>query len=178
MFLLLMIGAFLTACNEKSNQDNNEDLDDIDVYDFYFINKAPESDEKHPLDELIKIYFSAKGVAIDVGEKEIYIDPIYASNGIDTFEGTVDFDDKEGLIDIIEKYNVQKWKSDYSFEAPDDYQDGYGWLLLMQFEDGTVEKYRGAGSLKEDITPRHFDAFGETLKDFVKGQIERNEDND
>src|SRR5699024_1630883 len=76
--------------------------EDIDIYDFYYINKAPRAAEKHSLDNLIKIYFSAKNIAVDIEEHEIYMDALYSRNGIDTFEDTIELNDKEGLINILE----------------------------------------------------------------------------
>ena len=193
-FLILILSlliVLITACKGKEEADNSnnnvqyennngenvedDQMDDIDIYDFYYINKAPRAVEKHSLDNLIKIYFSAKNIAVDIEEHEIYMDALYSRNGIDTFEDTIELNDKEGLINILEKYDIQKWKDDYTTEDPDSYEDGYGWLLLLQFEDGTVEKYRGTGPLKDEVIPDNFDAFGNELEDFINEQIDKNE---
>src|SRR5699024_7836620 len=116
--------------------------------------------EKQSLDKHIEIYFSAKNIAVDVEEHEIYMDALYSRNGIDTFEDTIELNDKEGLINIREKYDMQKGKDDHTTEDPDSDANGYGWLLLLQYEDGTVEKYRRTGPLKDEVVPDNFDAFG------------------
>ena len=182
---LLLFSVLLIACQDENNhidpvngnhqKTKNNQAEDIDIYDFYYINKAPRAAEKHSLDNLIKIYFSAKNIAVDIEEHEIYMDALYSRNGIDTFEDTIELNDKEGLINILEKYDIQKWKDDYTTEDPDSYEDGYGWLLLLQFKDGTVEKYRGTGPLKDEVIPDNFDAFGNELEDFINEQIDKNE---
>lgn len=184
---VVILSLFLYGCKENiidksineentnykidNNESRDEEVGEIDVYDFYFINKAPISTEKHPLDELIKIYFSTKSVAVDLKNNELYEKPRYSTNGITTFEETLEFYDQEGLIRILKEYNVQKWKEDYTTEDSDTYDDGYGWLLLMQFEDGTVEKYKGSGPLKMDIIPENFDDFALELEEFIDKKI-------
>ena len=59
---------------------------------------------------MIKIYFSTKGVAIDVGNQEIIERPCFATNGVAIFEDLLEFNDKDGLIENLGKYNVQDWE--------------------------------------------------------------------
>jgi len=162
----------LFACNQGHDEDILDDEQvKYDIYDFYFINRAPVETEKHPLDELIKIYYSTKAVAIDVGNNELLEKPRFATNGVAIFEDPLPFDDKEGLIEILEKYQVQEWKEDYTTEDPDSYQDGYGWMMLLQFEDGTIERYKGSGSYKEDVVPENFDDFANDMETFKEEKI-------
>src|SRR5699024_11569715 len=119
-FLILILSlliVLITACKGKEEADNSnnnvqyennngenvedDQMDDIDIYDFYYINKAPRAVEKHSLDNLIKIYFSAKNIAVDVEEHEIYMEALYSRNGIDTFEVTIDINVEKGLISIM-----------------------------------------------------------------------------
>ena len=157
--------------HDFQNKREEDTISGIDIYDFYFINRAPAATEKHPLDELIKIYFSTKSVAIDVENKELLENPRFATNGVTIFEDPLPFDDKEGLIEILEKYRVQEWKEDYTTEDPDSYQDGYGWMMLLQFEDGTIERYKGSGPYKEDVVPKNFDEFASEMEAFKKEKI-------
>lgn len=158
--------------NEGNNEgDGDKTMDGIDIYDFYFINKAPLANEKHSFDQLIKVYFSYKGIAVDVKNKELYEKPRFSTNGVTTFEDPIKFEDKEGLVDILEKYDVQQWKENYTTEDPDSYQDGFGWQLMLQFEDGTVEKYRGSGSFKEDVIPDNFEQFSDEIEAFIEDKI-------
>ncbi len=162
----------LFACKQARDE---EILDDeqvkYDIYDFYFINRAPAATEKHPLDELIKIYYSTKAVAIAVENNELLEKPRFATNGVTIFEDPLPFDDKEGLIEILEKYQVQEWKEDYTTEDPDSYQDGYGWMMLLQFEDGTIERYKGSGPYKDDVVPENFDDFANDMETFKEEKI-------
>jgi len=152
--------------NQVISNENTEHDGEVDIFDFYFINRAPIATEKHPLDELIKIYLSSKGVAIDVKNNELYEKPRFSTNGVATFEDPLQFHDKEGLLEILETYHVQEWKEDYTTEDPGTYQDGFGWLMILQFEDGTVEKYRGSGPFKEDVVPENFDEFANDIAEF------------
>src|SRR5690625_730715 len=58
-----------------------------DIYDYYFINKAPKSTEKQDLNELIKFSLTTTspiptGIAIDIGNNEIYKNPRHTINGV------------------------------------------------------------------------------------------------
>ncbi len=50
--------------------------------------------------------------------------------------------------------------------------DGVGWSLYLQFEDGTVEKHKGSGTAMKSITPENFDDFFNELSDFVDERLE------
>ncbi|GAA0287912.1 hypothetical protein GGQ92_003015 [Gracilibacillus halotolerans] len=144
----------------------------IDIYDFYYIHKAPVATRKHDLDEVIKLAFSTTSpiptsIAIDIKNKEIYINPRFSTNGLLESKGTTIFNDKERLINILEKYSVQDWKGNYTTESPDSYNHGYGWSLLLQFEDGTTEEYLGQGTT-DAIFPKEFEGFVEELYQLAK----------
>ncbi len=171
---LILVGCKDTndeAIHEQPDTKKEEVADGRDIFDFYYINRAPEATEKHPLNELIKIYFSTKSVAIDVENQELIEKPRFATNGVATFEDPLPFTDKEGLLEILEKYNVQEWKEDYTTEDPDTYDDGYGWMMLLQFEDGTIERYKGAGTEEETVFPENFDEFAEEMETFKDDHI-------
>lgn len=149
--------------------------DEIDIYDFYHINRAPKTETKHALDELIKIYLSTNSpidikIAIDIKNDEIYDDPLWSTNGVESLKEPVKFDGQKYLLDILSKYQVQGWEHDYTTEDPDSYQDGYGWSLMLQFEDGTVETYKGEGT-NDAILPAHFDEFVNELTDFADERL-------
>lgn len=184
---ILILCLFLVGCNDtnavdsineknddgisKEKKSETKQLDRMDIYDFYYINRAPAATIIHPLDELIKIYFSTKSVAIDVGNNELYEKPRFATNGVTIFEEPLLFNDKEGLIEILDKYRVQEWKEDYTTEEPTTYEDGYGWMMLLQFEDGTVERYQGSGPYKEEVIPNNFDDFANEVEVFKKEKV-------
>ena len=164
--------------NEKNNGKGENDIYEYDIYDFANIKKAPEAAMEHPFSNVIKILFDAGSIAaentiaIDILKNEIYINPQMGSRGLRFSDGTVEVNDIEKVIKILEKYDVQNWENDYTFEDPDSYQDGYGWVLRLQFEDGTVELYGGEGSRKSEIIPENFDDFFVELSEFVKERIE------
>ena len=112
-------------------------------------------------------------IAIDVTNNEIYVDPSWTTLGVDTFDEPVPVNDVQNVLEILEEYNVQDWKKDYTVENPEDYEDGFSWRLWLQFEDGTVEKHGGSGT-EDGITPENFDGFFTELNEFVAGKLEEN----
>ena len=112
-------------------------------------------------------------IAIDVTNNEIYVDPSWTTLGVDTFDEPVPVNDVQNLLQILEEYNVQDWKKDYTVENPEDYEDGFSWRLWLQFEDGTVEKHGGSGT-EDGITSENFDEFFTELNEFVAGKLEEN----
>ena len=166
------------AIKEKDNGKGENNMYEYDIYDFADIKKAPEAAMKHPLSNVIKILFDAGSIAaentiaIDILKNEVFINPKIGSRGLRFSDGSVEINDTEKVIKILEKYDVQNWKNDYTFENPEFYQDGYGWVLRLQFEDGTVEIYGGEGSRKSEIIPENFDEFFAELSEFVKERIE------
>ncbi len=193
IFIVLIICIFLSRCkkeidinenktsgptieNKENDGSENINMNDYDIFDFYLIKKAPESKRKQNLDKVIKIAFDendsslSNTIAIDLANNEIYINPRWSSHGIRSREGTIKSNDVKNVLEILEKYNVQKWKSDYTVEEPESYVDGYGWSLWLQFEDGTVKTYLGRGD-KEDVVPKNFDEFVNELSKFVNERI-------
>lgn len=191
--ILFVILLSLFGCQESIKEDQNElhdkkhgeksgnegnDLYKVDVFDFAFIKKAPEATEKQDIDKVIKVYFNEndssidQGFAIDLEEENVYINPRMGSRGIRTsIEEPVHVGDIDGVLEVLQKHNVQKWKDDYTFESPESYQDGYGWQLWLQFEDGTVEKHKGSGTKKDNVTPDNFNEFSKELRSFIEGKL-------
>ncbi|WP_106496546.1 hypothetical protein [Lentibacillus sp. Marseille-P4043] len=163
--------------DEVNDGNRGKDMNGIDIYEFAFIGKAPEAKEKHSLRKVIKVYFSdgsiseMNEVAIDVASKEIYKNPSMRNRGLRFNNGTIKFYEAEQVMEILEKHEVQKWKRNYTFEDPTSYQDGYSCSLWLQYEDGTVQKYRGEGTDKDDITPDNFDEFAADLSNFVDERL-------
>lgn len=153
LFLVMIICFGCQISDKKGNE-----IDD-QIFDFAFIKKAPETTEKRDFNKVIKVYFNEndcsldKGFAIDLEEETVYINPRMGSRGIrNSVEEPIHVSEIDGVLKVLKKHNVQKWKDDYTFESPDSYQDGYGWQLWLQFEDGTVEKHKGSSTKKEKIT--------------------------
>lgn len=151
---------------------------DDNLYDIYFIKKAPKATEMHDLSEAIKVVFtysdSSVGdtIAIDIQEGIIHIEPWVSTLGVTSLDESEHINDIDVVIDLLREYNVQGWKDDYTYEDPSTYEDGFGWNLWIQFEDGTVEKHGGSGSFAEEITPDGFDEFVGALNDFVNSRLE------
>jgi len=163
----------LAGCSHSEDSiKDDEVMRNIDIYDFYYIKRAPIATKKYELEDVIKLTFSTTSpiptsIAIDIKNKEIYIDPRFSTNGLHKSRGTVLFDEKETLVNILEKYSVQDWKGNYTTESPDSYNHGYGWSLLLQFEDGTIETHGGQGTT-DAIFPKEFDGFVKELYQLAK----------
>lgn len=131
-----------------SDKKGNE-IDD-QIFDFAFIKKAPETTEKQDFNKVIKVYFNEndgsldKGFAIDLEEETVYINPRMGSRGIRTsIEESIHVSEIDGVLKVLKKHNVQKWKDDYTFESPDSYQDGYGWQLWLQLKTEQLKSTKG-----------------------------------
>src|SRR5690606_15991976 len=110
VFLLLTCMMILAGCSHSEDSiKDDEVMRNIDIYDFYYIKRAPIATKKYELEDVIKLTFSTTSpiptsIAIDIKNKEIYIDPRFSTNGLHKSRGTVLFDEKETLVNILEKY--------------------------------------------------------------------------
>lgn len=172
---LLMIG-----CQSSIDEDvrEPEKLEDVS-YDFYTFLNSPASTETQDLSHVIKVVVTKnehsqdETLAFDVENEEIVIDPWMSSKGIHSEGETQAVDDVEEVLHILDTYNVAEWEEDYTTEDSDAYTDGVGWNVWLQYEDGTIQSYKGSGSGLEHITPEGFDAFFQELRDYVDDRVER-----
>lgn len=189
-FLIFSTCLFIVSCQETNDEGSINDentnkqkkkeesnMTKEELYDFYYIKKAPKANDVYGLDEVIKVLVTKNNsslddtIAIDVKNEKILVNPRMSSLGVRPRDGTKQVNDMESVLKILGKYDVQNWKEDYSFEDPSTYQDGYGWHLWLQFEDGTVEWHGGEGGIKSEITPDNFDEFFEELNEFVEERL-------
>jgi|SRR5690554_799565 len=194
IFLLSVTGLFLFGCQDATNTDNgnsgakeeegnNEEkkqdgeVSELDIFDFAYIKMAPETTEEQDIQDIIKLYLEESSmsettnIAIDIGNNEIYINPSLGSRGLRFSDEIIKADDIHHALTILEDYQIQEWKEDYTFENPDSYQDGFGWSLWLQYKDGSVKKHSGEGTSKEEITPDNFESFVSELKSFVDEKL-------
>lgn len=153
---------------QKNNQYN--------IFDFKHIDKAPETTNIHSLKEVIKIYFSrwtfddSYTVGVDIENNKIYVNPIINPSGLHARNGIVQIKNADRVLDILEEYEVQRWKS--TFNDPNMYTDGSSWKLWLQYENGLVKKYRGSG-MEDENTPDNFDDFSNDLTQFVEEGLDK-----
>jgi len=158
---------------EESNMSDNVKVS----YDFYSFLQSPEATEKQDASQIIKLVVTKnegvqdETIVLDLENEEIIIDPWMSSYGINSEGDTQSFDDKEEILHILETYDVQEWKDDYTTEDPASYQDGVGWNVWLQYEDGTVQSHKGSGSGLEQITPEGFADFFNALEKFVEEHL-------
>ena len=167
---------FNIGCEEKE-ESRELDMTEEELFDIYYIKEAPKTTERHNLEEVITLVLntnintSTDTIAINVQDGEIYINPQMSSLGVHAKNGTKKVDDINKILEILEKYEVQDWKEDYTFEDPSTYEDGTSWHLFLQYEDGTIEQHGGSGTDEEKIKPDSFDAFIKEIADFVDERI-------
>lgn len=186
---------FLVACQSLENEEDGADssksgnkqvnsegeentMNQVDIFDFKHIQDAPEATEKHAIDKVAKVFFDEsssdqpyKAVAIDVEHDEVYQNPIISRRGLRAQDGVITIENSNDVQDILRKYEVQDWESDYTAEDAESYEDGYSWRLWLQFDDGTVERYSGKGAEKKKVTPENFDDFAQALYQFYKDKV-------
>lgn len=169
---LLFVG-----CVQTSNEDDGEraTMNADEVFDFKFINRAPKTTEEKPISDVIKIFFHEtsfdepyEAVAIDLENGEVYGNPSLSIRGV-TGDVVVDSDHVDDVYDILKKYDVSTWETEYIVGDPDEYEDGYSWRLMMQFKDGTVKTYKGND---EEIKPDNFDEFSRKLHEFSGSELD------
>ncbi|BAC14732.1 hypothetical protein [Oceanobacillus iheyensis HTE831] len=195
--LLILASFFLISCqqtegtsgNDTTDSDNIEDNEDdkgeddnmseIDIYNFKNIEKAPVASETQPLEKVIKIFFDEtsmdapyQAIAIDIKSNEIYKNPIISRRGLRAQDGIIEVNSTAEVYDILEKHDVQNWEEDYTFEDTSTYEDGYSWRLWLQYEDGTIEKHGGKGTDVDKLTPDNFTTFVDELREFEIQQLE------
>ena len=166
---------FLVGCQDLSGKNEEHNIND---YDFKHIHKAPEATEKQAMDKVIKVFFDEsttfdkpyEAVAIDIENNEVFANPIIGRRGLRAKDGIVEVNEVEKVLDILKKYNVETWNREYS-SGFDTYEDGYSWQLLLQYDDGTVEKHEGN---EEDEVPKDFNKLAEEIRDFADKKIEEN----
>lgn len=169
----------ILGCESQEKPETKErQLSEEDLYDIYFIKEAPKSAKKQNLSDVIKIVFTRNNssqsdtIAIDLERNIIHKDPWMSSLGINSLGESKHIEDINEVLNILEKYNVQDWKEDYTYEDPLSYEDGYGWSLRLQFVDGIVGTHKGSGSFAEEITPDNFTEYFHGLNDFVNERLE------
>lgn len=176
---IISICIFVIGCKDqaKENLEESNMLDKVS-YDFYSFLQSPQATEKQDLSKIIKLVVTKnegsqdETLVLDLENEEIVIDPWMSSYGINSQGETQSIDSMGEVLHILETYNVQDWKDDYSTEDPSSYQDGVGWNVWLQYEDGTVESHKGSGSGLELMTPEGFDDFYHELKTFVNERLE------
>ncbi len=176
--IIIIICFFVSGCNNSTKENlGGSNMSDKVSYDFYTFLQSPQATEKQDFSKVIKLVVTQnegsqdETLVLDLENEEILIDPWMSSHGINSQGETQSVDDMREVLNIIERYNVQDWKDNYSTENPTSYEDGVGWNVWYQYEDGTVQSHKGSGSGLEKITPEGFDDFFNALETFVNERL-------
>lgn len=184
LFLVILVAIPLVACQSNNpishSESEDETVSPIDIYDFSFIKHAPDSTKKQKIDDIIKLYFIENdssldtGFAVDIENSLVYIDPSVGSRGVRRSNDDPDeLNNPKDFIDLVEMHDIQDWKKRYSDAG--NHEDGYGWTLLLQYTDGTVEKHAGSGVDMEQIRPNNFLQFKKDLAGVVEKGLVKDE---
>lgn len=183
-FIMFMI-LFLFACDSKEDENTSNSKDtygnEEEIYDIYLLFKAPVAEEQKDFSDVIKIVLNendssvSKTAAIEIDQGLVHAKPWTSSSGILSEGKYEDVEDLDEFIELLKEYQVDNWEEDYTFEAPETFEDGYGWGLWLQYEDGTVEKHSGSGSFKDEVTPERFAEFSRDLHQLVAEKTEGKE---
>src|SRR5699024_3559316 len=157
--------------SHTEEKDGEEPMDPKDIFTFKNIEHAPVATEDHELSKVIKVFFNEwsfddpyQSVAVDIGNNEIYMRPIISQTGLNARGGIVEINNGEEIISILEKYQVQDWKTAYMDADAEEAEDGESWSLILQYEDGSVKKHTGND---EDLAPEGFRDLADELYQFV-----------
>lgn len=154
-------------------------IGDEDIFDFAFINGAPKAEESHEVDDIIKMYATTWSIdelhhpiAIDIENNEIYVEPSVRLHGVEFETDRKKVDNTDKVLELFEQYDVLHWQNYYSnVKDFHSYEDGASWRVVVQYEDGTIEIFRGEGTRFEEIIPDHYTNFMNELWEYVNGHI-------
>src|SRR5699024_12011401 len=94
---------------------------------FTFIDYIYENKMKKDLNKVKLIYFTdwsmseTNTTAINIVSKTIYIDSFDFNQDVETKEGPIHTPDVNKVLDILEEYDVQKWRRTYTYSIPNDF---------------------------------------------------------
>src|SRR5690625_3584638 len=148
------------------------------MFDIDYIKRETKAEDYYDVDDIIKMYAS-KGsfddpkppIAIDIENNEIYVEPNIGRYGVDREKERKQVNDTDRDLELFERYDVLEWQNYYS-DVKDyhSYEDGGSWSLVGQYEDGTIEEFRGEGTT--DITPDNYSDLKSDLKRYVAEHID------
>lgn len=177
LIMIVLLIFSLMGCSE--NIEEKREQEEMKIYGFSELYKAPKARDDQTLDNVIKIVFidsyeleHKSSIAINVGEKGLFFHPVINS-GIEYSE--LDYklteSDISELVKILDKYQVMEWSELYGDRKV--YGDGWPnfWYLKLQFSDGTVKSakgyYDGGDEFPENLRP-----FVKELEEFVASKEE------
>ncbi len=175
---ILCFVCFISACSNKPetirNSEEGGKVVETPIKDFSRIDKLEQSTEQQDIDKIVKILFYESNnmqykntIAIDIGNQAMYLNPQVPTLGLVNADYKMTEDDVKEVQNIIIKYDIQSWKEDYSDNKNSNNEDGYGWVLYLEYADRTVERHFGTGMYRKDVIPENFDAFIKEITNFV-----------
>lgn len=179
---MLFVVCFISACSSKIEtipNEGDEKVVETPIKDFSRIDKLAQSANQQDTDRIVKILFYESNnmqykntIAIDIGNQAMYLNPKISTVGLVDADIKMTENDVKKIMDILKKYDIQSWKENYSDKKNTNVEDGYGWVLYLEYSDRTIEKHSGFGISRADVIPRNFDTFIEEITNFVDNKKE------
>lgn len=159
--------------NSNFQQGSDDTLNNNPINGFDTLHTAPPASGSHETSDISKILFYEtynqevhNAIAVDIGSKMLYTNPDINFLDLDEPDYQMSEEDVQIVLDILQKYNVMAWDELYTEEA--EYEDGYSWIMYIQYADGTVNSFAGRGPSKNSVVPEKFDAFVDEMMEFIK----------
>jgi len=165
--------------NQEKEESHYPDIEDEDIFDFSYIKVAPEAEKDHKVDDIIKMYATTWSIdelndpiVIDIENSEIYAEPSVDHLGVQFETERKKVDDIDDVVALFDTYDVLDWQHYYSnVKDHHSYEDGASWSLVVQYSDGTVDKFRGEGTSFKEIIPDNYYDFMDALGVYVVDHI-------
>lgn len=156
----------------------------LPISDFKKLKKyqLTESEEDKSVDDIAKFYFyeiesleEKHTLLVDLQNNVAQRHPRAGH-----FSDRVDFDitltdaDVTAINKILQDSHVEDWEKAYTYGDEEQLElmggEGFNWLLLIQYKDGTMFEKRGDGVSKEEVLPEGYETFVRELPAFIDGK--------
>src|SRR5699024_1675459 len=133
----------------------------------------------HTVDAMIEMYASRSSIdefcdsiVIGIEYSESYGEPSVDHLGVQFETERKKVDDIDDVVALFDTYDVLDWQHYYSnVKDHHSYEDGASWSLVVQYSDGTVDKFRGEGTSFKEIIPDNYYDFMDALGVYVVDHI-------
>jgi len=182
LFVLFAVCVILCSCTNKNiNESTGSDISmsNTELCGFGELQQAERATETYALEYITKVMFFESYdeqlhnvVAIDLYNEQLYTYPTinrYLDSNMPDYE--MSDNDIEYVLALLEKYEVLQWNSVYTESEEIEYEDGYSWILYIQYSNNTVSVFGGSGVSSANVTPENFDEFVDDMINFTHSRV-------
>ncbi|MFI3201052.1 MAG: hypothetical protein R3Y54_05935 [Eubacteriales bacterium] len=180
LIAILWLVGNLAGCTRKEEIVEQDEGEEMKIYEFFELEKAPRATGEQVVEDIIKIklqdldgMWMKTNIAINIGEKGLFLNPSVSPSSIDIdrFDRRLTEEGITQLLNILREHDVINWSDLYGVEESaydGDYYIGIErWTLALQFRDGSVKWISGNYNGEEDF-PEDLEIFISKLEDFVE----------